>query len=103
MLNLIQTKTEFQKLIRKQRQTGSKIKILYISLWDKISKDLMRSISSNLGEGELYVVNTFDTPDVTRNFGITRVPALVTVRGQKKEYRVRVEDYPAMIYKVLKV
>ena len=101
MIQVLKTKKELDRVLRQQKRSGDEIRLLITDLWSPISLDLVDAVENY--DKHIYLVNTFDVPEATTPFGINKVPALLTIRGSKKEFRVRLEDYPAMIYTVLRL
>jgi len=106
-LDIISLKKEndLNKILKRQRATGEPLHILFTSLWDKYSQSLSEAAKetydSKLGSRKtpMYVVDSFNMPHSFVIFKTTKLPALVSLYGQK----VIVEDYLPRIYKKLKI
>ena len=92
--------------VSKQKKEGvykNQTNFLFISLWDKWSKALVKKLESKYASDdaakELYIVNSFDMPHSFTIFGVRRAPALVRIRQRK----VVVIDRLPLVYSELKV
>ena len=100
----VTTENELNKAIKYHKLEGTFFGILYHSLWDKWSKDLVEKVELNHEDNEanptLYLVDTFNLPHSTviykdnQGNNISKVPALVVV----KDKSVSVTDYLPDIY-----
>ena len=97
-LKFLQRENDLNKVIKIQKRDKSKLKILFVSLWDEWSTKLVDSIKSRYGandEGEpLYIVDSFSMPHSFVIYGTTSAPQLVALHKDK----VIVEDRLPVIY-----
>lgn len=101
-LNFLTKENDLNKIIRKQKREKNKISILFISLWDKHSTDLVEKLKQKYSgkKGEpLYIVDSFNMPHSFVIYNTTKLPHLV----QLKRDNIHSEDYLSMIEKSLKV
>tara|TARA_Y100000034_G_C6515253_1_gene221534 strand:+ start:119 stop:430 length:312 start_codon:yes stop_codon:yes gene_type:complete len=88
---------QINKVIRDQRKSKEKIRVLFTSLWDDWSKDILSHLIDYRKKAKLYVVNSFTMPHSFVIFRTTKVPYLVTL----KEDNVYREGYLPNIYREL--
>ena len=88
---------QINRVIRDQRKSGEKIRILFTSLWDGWSSNLLDSLKSYRKEAKLYVINSFTMPHSFVIFNSTMLPQYVNIRKS----RVFAEDYLPLVYKSL--
>jgi len=106
-LDIVSLKKEndLNKILKRQKATGEALHILFTSLWDDYSCNLAEKVMSMYVNKEggrktpMYVVDSFNMPHSFVIFKTTKLPALVSLYGQ----RVVVEDYLPRIYKKLKI
>ena len=94
---------ELNKLIKEQKQYGSKEFILFTSLWDKVSDNVLEAIKNKPPKVSLSVVNSFDTPHSFVIWGVKKTPCLVVLEGRGREKRLTVTDHVTDIYKRLRL
>ena len=98
----IRTENQLNKILRNQKKTKQDMAVLFVSLWDDHSKELVKrlrkmKIQDSDRRKPLYVVNSFMMPHAFVIFKTTKVPHLV----QFKKGSVESEDYLSMVYKEL--
>ena len=102
-LKFLYRENDLNKVIKKQKRSKENIKILFVSLWDKWSQNLVNDLKSKYStEAEensmpLYVVDSFSMPHSFVIFKSSVLPHLVTLKRNK----VFSEDYLPMVYKEL--
>jgi thioredoxin-like negative regulator of GroEL len=92
----ITTTNDFNSLIKLQKKTGEKTKVLFVSDWDSPSQTLLNNLDKSELPNDLYIVDIWDLPRSTSIFNIGKIPSLVTIKDSYK-----VDDYLPRIYKVL--
>jgi hypothetical protein len=91
---------QINKVLKEQKKEKSSIKILFTSLWDPWSKELLAvyDMHKYTGRNELpftlYVVDSFNMPHSFVIFKIRNTPALVSI----DEDSIGVETYLPFIY-----
>ena len=100
--NFLYKENELNRVIRSQKREKNKIAILFTSLWDNYSTELVNSINETTekegtNKTPLYIVDTFNNPHSSVIFGTTKVPHLVILN----KYKTFSEDYLPKIYKEL--
>lgn len=93
----IENETEFNKIRRNQKRLKTTVHILFTSLWDKYSQDLVEQLSCKQYKNPIYIVNSFDTPHSFVIFNTNKVPTLVTLSNDD----VSINDYLPIIYSIL--
>tara|TARA_R110002051_G_scaffold95113_1_gene165034 strand:+ start:453 stop:794 length:342 start_codon:yes stop_codon:yes gene_type:complete len=105
----LSTENHLNKILKKQKRTKQNISILFTSLWDDNSSDLIESLKKEsaaaslygLAPGDfkrdLYVANSFQMPHSFVIFKTFRVPTLVRLVRDS----VKCEDYLPKIYEEL--
>jgi len=100
----VRTENQLNKILRNQKKTKQDMGVLFVSLWDDHSKELVKKVRKMKTNGSesgktkpLYVVNSFMMPHAFVIFKTTKVPHLV----QFKKGSVESEDYLTMVYKEL--
>jgi len=100
----IRTENQLNKILRNQKKTKQDMGVLFVSLWDDHSKELIKRVrkmkANAYFDGKLkplYVVNSFMMPHAFVIFKTTKVPHLV----QFKKGSMESEDYLTMVYKEL--
>mgnify|MGYP003139115840 CR=1 FL=1 len=88
---------QINRVTRDQKKSGEKIRILFTSMWDDWSSDLVEKLKSYRKKAKLYVINSFTMPHSFVIFRTTKVPYLITLNGD----RVYKEGYLPNIYKEL--
>jgi archaellum biogenesis ATPase FlaH len=89
------------KILKKQKAFNTNIKILFVSLWDSYSNNLLEKLEQTTKDAEkdIYVVDSFHMPHSFVIFNTSKLPHLVTLTGRK----MRSVDYLPHIYEDLKV
>jgi len=81
-----------------KHRKSQNFQILFHSLWDEVSKDVMdvaREWEKGDGNEILLTVNSWDLPHAFMAFKVTKAPCLVTCRRG----RITKQDYVPLIYK----
>jgi len=102
-LKKIIKENELNKLIKEQKQYGSKEFILFTSLWDTVSDKVLEAIKNKPPRVSLSVINSFDTPHSFVIWGVKKTPCLVVLEGRGREKRLTVTDHVTDIYKRLRL
>jgi len=82
----LQTEHELLKILRKQKKSKKEIAILFTSLWDDPSQDLVRKIQHKelvdpVPEASpLYIVDSYKMPNTFVLFNTTKLPHFVYLR-----------------------
>tara|TARA_R100001377_G_scaffold75153_1_gene51586 strand:+ start:1789 stop:2109 length:321 start_codon:yes stop_codon:yes gene_type:complete len=102
-LNFLKKENDLNKLIKKQKRDRGRVTILFTSLWDKPSQDLVKKLNEKYGateDGEqLYVVDSFHMPHSFVIYNTTKLPHLVKLKRDRMES----EDYLSNVMRHLKV
>ena len=103
-VKFLNRENDLNKVIKAQKRERSKLKILFISLWDEWSSYLLEKLKDKYDNDEekkedLYIVNSFTMPHSYVIYGTTSVPQLVSLNREK----VFVEERLPLIYKELRV
>lgn len=97
MLEYLTKENEINKVLRNQRKTREKIRILFHSpYWDAFSSYVKTNLekSENAQSGDkIYMLDTFDMPHSYSIFNITNCPSFVVIDSEG----VSVIDYPKFI------
>jgi len=99
----LKTENQLNKILRQQKRTRSDMAVLFLSLWDEKSMELMTELEklenpSPLGTPTpLYVVDSFTMPHAFVIFNTTKLPHLV----QFKRGKCDSEDYLSRVYREL--
>ena len=96
----LKTENELNKILKAQKKSKTDLGILFISLWDKSSESLLKSINKKKVRKTtkpLYIVDSFTMPHAFVIFKSTKLPHLV----QFKRGTVESEDYLSKIYETL--
>tara|TARA_R110000824_G_scaffold17939_8_gene71850 strand:+ start:563 stop:904 length:342 start_codon:yes stop_codon:yes gene_type:complete len=105
----LSTENHLNKILKKQKKTKHNMAILFTSLWDDNSSDLVEALKkdnamANLygsepgrGTRPLYIANSFMMPHAFVIFKTFKVPALVKLCRDS----VRCEDYLPKVYEEL--
>ena len=94
---------ELNKLIKDQRMRGNREFILFTSLWDKVSNNVLEAIKNKPPKVPLSIVNSFDTPHSFVIWGVEKTPCLVVLDGKGRDKRLIVTDHVTDIYKRLRL
>lgn len=98
----LRTENQLNKVLRQQKKTRQDIGVLFVSLWDENSEELVNSLKERpfiptKREKPLYVVDSFTMPHAFVIFKTTKLPHLV----QFKRGTVESDDYLSRVYKEL--
>ena len=95
----IKNENQLNKVLKFQRKTKQDLGVLFVSLWDQHSEQLVDRLKQKRVSGKkpLYVVNSFTMPHAFVIFKTSKVPHLI----QFKKGTLESEDYLSMIYKEL--
>jgi len=93
----LKTENQLNKVLKQQKRSGEPISLLFISLWDDLSKDLMEGVRTLKGRRKLYVIDSFTMPHAFVIFKTTKVPHMISLGRSNFDS----EDYLTRIYKNL--
>ena len=96
----LETENELNKILRKQKKTKEEIAILFTSLWDPASKELVHRITAPYVSESLptlFIVDSFTMPHAFVIYKTTKLPHMVKL----KKRGVESEDYLPNIYRAL--
>ena len=102
-MKLLAKENEINKLIKDQKIRGNREYILFISLWDVVSSNLMKALEKKSPSLSLNVVNSFEAPHSFVIWNIKRTPSLVMLEGRGRDKRLTVTDHVTDIYKRLRL
>ena len=99
----LEKENDLNKVLKKQKRDKEKIKILFISKWDRWSTSLVKKLQekySKVAHGmPVYIVNSFTMPHSFVIFKSFSLPHLVSLNGDA----VVKENYLPNIYEILRV
>lgn len=102
-LTFLKKENDLNKIIKRQKKDKTPINILFISLWDRHSNDLMKKLQETYGGREtgqpLYIVDSFRMPHSFVIYNTTKLPHLVRLN----KGGLYSEDYLSMVERSLKV
>ena len=102
-LHFLKKENDLNKIIRKQKRDRNKINILFTSLWDDLSQEVVEKLKMKYSEAEegdpLYIVDSFHMPHSFVIYNTTKLPHLIKL----KRDRVESEDYLSHVMKLLKL
>ena len=102
-LEFLKKENELNKLIRSNKQSSQKMNILFVSLWDDLSMQLVEKLKAKYGDNEegqpLYIVDSFHMPHSFVIYNTTKLPHLVHINNKGPQS----EDWLSTIEKTLKV
>tara|TARA_R100000963_G_C4627795_1_gene93606 strand:- start:195 stop:515 length:321 start_codon:yes stop_codon:yes gene_type:complete len=102
-LHFLKKENDLNKIIRKQKRDRNKINILFTSLWDDLSQEVVEKLKTKYSETEegdpLYIVDSFNMPHSFVIYNTTKLPHLIKL----KRDRVESEDYLSHVMKLLKL
>jgi KaiC/GvpD/RAD55 family RecA-like ATPase len=102
-LKFLERENDLNKLIKFNKKRKENFSILFVSLWDDISTNLVNKVKEkyeNSQRGEMvYVVDSFHMPHSFVIYKTTKVPHLVQLRHRDTVS----EDYLPHILKALKI
>jgi hypothetical protein len=102
-LRTLLKENELNKLIKDQRTRGNREFILFTSLWDTVSNNVLEAIKNKPPKVPVSVVNSFDTPHSFVIWGVKKTPCLVVLEGRGSDKRLTVTDHVTDIYKRLRL
>ena len=119
-VNYIFKENELNKILKKQRNSNSRVSFLFVSPWDKNCVSLVKLISKRYGIenavikthgddltasrlrtepndnlADMYIIDSFITPHTFVIFKIKKTPTLVTLDHSG----VQKEDYLPLVYR----
>jgi len=101
-LKFLERENDLNKIIKSNKRRGF-ISILFVSLWDKYSSNILDKVKKaykDSKEGEpLYIVDSFNMPHSFVIYNTTKVPHLIQLRRGE----VLSEDYLPTVMKALKI
>ena len=100
-INYLTKENQVNKLIRDNKSSSRREYILFTSLWDVVSSNLVKSLEDKEPRVPINVINSFDTPHSFVIWGVEKVPTLVTLESSGK--RVMLTSHVTDIYKKLGV
>jgi hypothetical protein len=100
-IKYITRENELNKLIKEQKSGGRREHILFISLWDKVSNNLLEKLKES--STRVSIINSFDTPHSFVIWGITKAPCLITLEGKGYSKRMSTSFHVTDIYKRLRL
>mgnify|MGYP003121643793 FL=1 len=102
-LEFLKKENALNKLIRSNKQSSQKMNILFVSLWDDLSMQLVEKLKAKYGDNEegqpLYIVDSFHMPHSFVIYNTTKLPHLVHINNKGPQS----EDWLSTIEKTLKV
>jgi len=102
-LQFLKKENDLNKLIKQNKRYRNNLSILFVSLWDKFSTNLVEKVTEKYGDSDrgeiLYIVDSFNMPHSFVIYNATKAPCLVQLRRD----RVYSEDYYSMIMKTLRI
>jgi hypothetical protein len=96
-VTFLNKENQINRVLRDQRKTGNKVRLLFVSLWDRYSTVLVDSLGDYDGNIPIYVSNSFTMPHAFVIHNVTKSPTLVTLL---RDWYVK-EDYLSNIYNEL--
>ena len=85
---------QINRVVRDQKKSGEKVRILFTSMWDEWSSNLVEKLEGYRKQAKLYVINSFTMPHSFVIFNSTKLPHLVRIEAEK----VYSEDYLPILY-----
>jgi|TARA_A100000172_G_scaffold75282_1_gene57984 hypothetical protein len=102
-LHFLKKENDLNKIIKKQRRDKSRLNILFTSLWDKHSTNLVEQLKEKYQDNEtglpLYIVDSFHMPHSYVIYNTTKLPHLVKL----KRDGLLSEDYLPLVMEDLKL
>jgi hypothetical protein len=102
-LNFLKKENDLNKIIKQQKRDKYPISILFTSLWDKHSEELVSKLKEKYKDNDkgqpLYIVDSFRMPHSYVIYNTTKLPHLVRLSRKG----LQSEDYLSMVEKALKV
>jgi len=81
-------KSEFFSVIQNSRDSKTAVSIFFHSSWMDSNGLSLKTQLENTNHNDFYSVDIFEYPELTQEFNVRRLPALVTYYGDSKQYRV---------------
>jgi hypothetical protein len=101
-VTFLSKENDLNKILRNQKRSRETINILFTSLWDKYSSELLEKIrekyQDSIGE-DLFIVDSFHMPHSFIIYEVVKIPQLVVVRKDS----TYLEDYLPKIYEYLDI
>jgi len=97
----ITKENELNKLIKDQKISGYKEFIVFVSLWDSVSINLLKALEERPSRRSINIINSFDTPHSFVIWGLDKVPALVILEGSGPTKKITITEHVTDIYKRL--
>jgi hypothetical protein len=102
-LHFLKKENDLNKIIKQQKREKYPINILFTSLWDNHSQDLVDKLKDKYATTQqghpLYIVDSFHMPHSFVIYNTTKLPHLVRISRKG----LQSEDYLSMVEKSLKV
>ena len=102
-LEYLTKENALNKIIRANKQASQKMNILFVSLWDERSMELLAKLEKKYGDNAvgqpIYIVDSFHMPHSFVIYNTTKLPHLVHINNKGPHS----EDWLSMIEKTLKV
>jgi len=95
----LRTENQLNKILKAQKKSGEQTALLFTSLWDKHSIELVSQLKKSKGYKPVYIVDSFTMPHAFVIFKTTKVPHLVKLKRSVTES----EDYLSHVYDLLGV
>ena len=100
-LSPLDKENNLNKILKSQKITKKKLYLLFVSLWDNYSSDILESLNNKYSDDEgkypLYIIDSYNMPHAFVIYNTVKVPQLVVLDGNK----VLKEDYLPKVYKYL--
>tara|TARA_Y100000310_G_C20454464_1_gene702383 strand:- start:463 stop:795 length:333 start_codon:yes stop_codon:yes gene_type:complete len=94
----LKKENDLNKVIKDQRKSGKKTYLLFVSLWDDLSSELVSKVTETYNDEEgkipLYIIDSYNMPHSFVIYKTTKVPQLV-ILNKKNIYS---DDYLSNIY-----
>jgi hypothetical protein len=98
-IRYITRENQLNKLIKDNKLSKKREYVLFTSLWDDVSNNLVKVLEGSDTKLPVSVLNSFDTPHSFVIWGIKKVPSLVTLDSSGR--RVLISEHVTDIYKRL--
>lgn len=100
----LEKENDLNRELRKQKRERGELSILFVSLWDKYSMDLLKKLEKRYKNAPdtakpLYVVDSYNMPHSFVIFKSSMLPQYVNIRRSK----VFTENYLPFIYRTLNI
>jgi hypothetical protein len=98
-IKFLKKENDLNKLLKSQKKYPGTFCLLFVSLWDKLSNELVSSLQEKYGENEegtsIYILDSFHTPHSFVIYNTTKLPHLVS----HKKRSLKKEDHLSRIYR----